>query len=67
MGALHQFIGNDFLDKLKKRKVTNEHSLGAKEVANSVVHPVTNKTITKYNKLIADPLLQDVWSRAMSK
>jgi hypothetical protein len=34
---------------------------------NSVVHPVTKETITHYRKLIKDPLLKDLWTKAMSK
>ncbi len=29
-----------------------------------VTHPVTGKTITKYNELIPDPITRQVWSRA---
>ena len=35
------------------------------EVANGVVHPITNRTITKYHKLINEPLLCEVWMKAM--
>jgi hypothetical protein len=34
---------------------------------NGVVHPVTKETITKYEKLANDPLMQDVWTKAMCK
>ena len=37
------------------------------EMCNGVVHPVTNETITKYAKLIADPILREVWLAAMAK
>ena len=37
------------------------------EVANGVVHPTTKEIITKYQKLIDEPLLCDVWMRAMYK
>jgi hypothetical protein len=36
-------------------------------MCNGVVHPVTRETITKYAKLIADPILRDVWMAAMAK
>jgi hypothetical protein len=36
-------------------------------MCNGVVHPVTKETITKYAKLIADPILRDVWMKAMAK
>eukprot|EP00804_Cyclotella_cryptica_P029279 CCRYP_011676-RA/>CCRYP_011676-RA protein AED:0.16 eAED:0.06 QI:0/0/0/1/0/0/6/0/1468 len=34
---------------------------------NGVVHPVTKETITKYEKLANDPLMQNVWTQAMCK
>ena len=34
-------------------------------MANGVVHPITNETITKYQKLVEDPLLKDTWMKAM--
>ena len=36
-------------------------------VCNGVVHPVTKETITKYSKLVTDPLLRDIWTVAMLK
>jgi hypothetical protein len=38
-----------------------------KEYCNGVVHPVTKETITHCRKLIKDPLLKDLWTKAMSK
>ena len=32
-----------------------------------VVHPVTVKTISKYQKLMNDPILKDIWSTAFGK
>ena len=37
------------------------------QVANSVVHPVTKETITKYKTLIQDPLLRETWMKGMAK
>jgi hypothetical protein len=37
------------------------------EYCNGIVHPVTKETITHYRKLIKDPLLRDLWLKAMSK
>jgi hypothetical protein len=37
------------------------------EVCNGVVHPITKETITKYNKLMNDPALKDLWVPAMLK
>jgi hypothetical protein len=34
---------------------------------NGVVHPVAKETITHYRGLIKDPLLKDLWTKAMSK
>jgi hypothetical protein len=38
-----------------------------KEYCNGVVHPITKETNTHYRKLIKDPLLRDLWLKAMSK
>ena len=35
------------------------------EVENGVVHSITNKKITKYHKLIDEPLIREVWMKAM--
>ena len=65
-GALYQFMGNAFLEELKRTKINaSPHAL--EEVANGVVHPVTKETITKYKQLITDPLLRETWSKAMCK
>ena len=45
----------------------NADPSGLKEVASGVVHPITKETITKYKKLINDPLLQDDWMKGMCK
>jgi hypothetical protein len=37
------------------------------EMANGVVHPTTNETLTKYAKIIAVPELRKVWLEAMCK
>jgi hypothetical protein len=36
-------------------------------ICNGVVHPVTQETITKYEKLANDPIIQTVWTKAMCK
>eukprot|EP00804_Cyclotella_cryptica_P024309 CCRYP_020871-RA/>CCRYP_020871-RA protein AED:0.34 eAED:0.32 QI:0/0/0/1/1/1/2/0/475 len=36
-------------------------------MCNGVVHPITKETITKYEKLANDPILQTVWKKAMCK
>ena len=36
-----------------------------KEVANRVVHPMTKDTITKYHKLVDNPILRDIWEMAI--
>jgi len=36
-------------------------------IANAVIHPVTKETITKYAKLIKDPLLARIWKPQMCK
>ena len=64
---LYQFIGNAFLQDMKQIVKVNDTTLGPEEVANRVVHPVTKETITKYKKLIDDPLMRVVWSKSMCK
>ena len=59
-GALNQFMGNVFLEELK-RTVICATPTALEEVANGVVHPVTKETVTKYKKLIEDPLLRETW------
>ena len=53
MGGLKNTVSNNEIDP--------EHA------ANSVVHPVTKETITKYKQLIDDPLLRETWQEAMCK
>eukprot|EP00804_Cyclotella_cryptica_P027665 CCRYP_010275-RA/>CCRYP_010275-RA protein AED:0.43 eAED:0.43 QI:0/0/0/1/0/0/4/0/331 len=36
-------------------------------MANGVVHPVTQETITKYKKLANDPIMHEVWMKGMCK
>ena len=63
-GTLNNFMGNYFLKGLKTIRVNghkiNGHPDGIEHIANGVIHPVTKETITKYQKLVADPLLEDV-------
>ena len=40
-----------------------QHNINIEEVCTGVVHPITKETITKYTKLMDDPL----WVQAMSK
>ena len=56
--ALHQFIGKLFLQDMKRTVKVNDSTLVPEEAANGVVHPVTKETITKYKKLIDDPLMK---------
>jgi hypothetical protein len=43
------------------------HSIDIEEVCSGVVHPVTKETITKYTKLMHNPVLSPLWVPAMSK
>jgi hypothetical protein len=53
---------------LKKLHTINIQALLLKsKYCNGVVHHVTKTTITHYRKLIKDPLLRDLWLKAMSK
>ena len=52
---------------LEKSKLSIIPAIDIEEMCNGVVHPVTQETITKYQKLANDPLLQAVWKKAMAK
>jgi hypothetical protein len=44
-----------------------QHYIDIQQVCNGVLHPITKETITKYTKLMDDPVLKDLWVPAMSK
>ena len=50
---------------LQNSRLTFAPPPNTKEQCNGVVHPVMNETITKYKKMIDEPLLRDVWMEAM--
>ena len=41
------------------------HAETIEEVANGVVHPITKEMNTKYQKLVDDPILREIWEMAM--
>ena len=55
------------MDEMKHTIEFNDAPFSLQHMANGVVHPVTKETITKYKKLIEDPLLRDEWSKAMCR
>ena len=52
---------------LEQFKLTIKPNINTEEMCNKDVHPITQETITKYKKLANDPLLQEVWTKAMAK
>ena len=52
-------------DKLEGIAITYSPPLDIEEMTCGVVHPVTKETLTKYQQLNHDPLLRDVWMKAM--
>ena len=66
--ALYSYLGNTLIDdakhliprKLMVQPPFMQNIFNIEEVANDVVHTITNKTITKYHKLIDDPLLREL-------
>jgi hypothetical protein len=48
-------------------KPSSMHNPDPIHPANPVVHPITGKHITSYDKLARDPVLQDVWTTASGK
>ena len=53
--ALHKFMGDSYMQELQQSMATNLNPQQVEEVANGVVHPVTNETINKYKKLLMTP------------
>ena len=45
----------------------NNFDLDIEYFASPVIHPVTGATITRYQKLVKDPLLRDTWTKAFGK
>jgi hypothetical protein len=41
--------------------------LDIEHFASPLIHPVTGATITRYQKLVKDPLLRDTWTKAFGK
>jgi hypothetical protein len=74
--ALYHIIGLGFTDapaSIIPQSLSKYHKqytgplIDIEEYCYSIVHPVTKETITHYRKLIKDPLLKDLWIKAMSK
>ncbi len=67
--ARYSYLGNKMLDNSELYVPTALRPLcrpfieptNIKEVTKNVVHPVTNETITKYAKIINEPLLHNIW------
>ena len=54
--ALHSFVGTTILENAtKKLQPDSLFHTNIEEFGNGVVHPETNETIPKYNKLIKEP------------
>jgi hypothetical protein len=53
--------------KLNNSSNRFQHNINIEEVCNSVIHPATKETITKYTKLMDDPALKGLWVPAISK
>ena len=65
--ALTAFMGMEYLEELSHMAGRNVDPLAIEQITNGVVHPVTKETITKYKKLIADPILRDEWMLGMCR
>ena len=55
------------LEALQQSNLNVGSEVDLDELCNGVVHPITKETITKYQKLIEDPMLRDDWIEAMCK
>ena len=65
--TLNAFMGNSYIQELQQSIANIAYPSGLKEVANGVVHPVTKEMITRYKKLINDPLLRDDLMKGVCK
>ena len=73
--ALYHIVGIGYTNapiytiptKLKKTKLCLSPAVDIEDYCGAVVHPVTKETITKYRKLANDPILKEVWTKAMAK
>ena len=71
--SLYSYLGNALIDdathfiprKLMGQPPLMQTVFSIEEVSNGVVHPITNKTITKYHNLVNEPLLREVWMKVM--
>jgi hypothetical protein len=45
----------------------NNFDVDIEHFASPVIHPVTGATITRYQKLVKDPILREVWTKAFGK
>ena len=60
-------MGNLYMQELQQSTAENSNPIEMKEIATSVVYPITRDIITKYKQLISDPLVQDDWTKGMCK
>jgi hypothetical protein len=74
--ALYHIIGLGFTNApantvptslAQHHKQYTDPLIDIEEYCYGVVHPVTKETITHYRKLVKDPLLKELWLKAMSK
>ena len=54
-------------DILYNIKLTVSPAIDLEEVCNGVIHPVTKQTINKYEHLIRDETLAEMWKKAMCR
>ena len=54
-------------EALQQHNLNIGSEVDLEELCNGVVHPITHETITKYQKLIEDPILREDWTLAMCK
>lgn len=67
-GTAHQKWNKHFIpSKLANEQATYQHNITFDHMANAVVHPIMQETITKYEKLANDPIMQDVWMKTCAK
>ena len=53
--------------RMEKQELTFDANFDLQEFCGGVVHPITKETITSYKKLVNNPHLKQVWTKAMCK
>ena len=60
-------IPESFISSSPSVSPNNNYEVDIEHFCAPVIHPITGETITKYQKLIKDPHIKDIWSLTFGK